>query len=145
MKTLHFSIDIHAPKAPVWDTLWEDHNYRQWTAVFYEGSHAVSDWQEGSKILFLGPNGDGMFSMIEKKKPNEHMVFKHLGELKNGVEEPQDWGNATESYFLSDTEGGTTLKVELAMAGELEQYFTDTFPKALQIVKSLAEKSAKSE
>lgn len=140
MKTLHFSININAPKEKVWNVLWEDQNYRKWTATFHEGSHAVSDWNEGSKILFLGPNGDGMFSMIEKKKPNEQMIFKHLGELKNGVEEPNnDWENALESYFLSEKEGVTELKVELNSVGEFEQYFNDTFPKALQVVKNIAE------
>lgn len=139
MKTLHFSIQINAPKEKVWNALWEDQNYRKWTAVFQEGSYAESDWQEGSKILFLGSNGDGMFSMIEKKTPHQQMTFKHLGELKNGVEERTDWGDARESYFLTEKDGGTELKVELDSVGEFESYFSETFPKALQVVKDIAE------
>lgn len=139
MKTLHFSININAPVEKVWNALWQDANYRKWTAVFHEGSYAESDWEEGSKILFLGPGGDGMFSMIEKKIPNKQMIFKHLGELKNGVEESKGWENARESYFLSEKDGGTELKVELDSVGEFEQYFSETFPKALQEVKNIAE------
>lgn len=139
MKTLHFSININAPVEKVWNALWQDANYRKWTAVFHEGSYAESDWEEGSKILFLGPGGDGMFSMIEKKTPNKQMTFKHLGELKNGVKESKDWENARESYFLSEKDGGTELKVELDSVGEFEQYFSETFPKALQEVKNIAE------
>ncbi|MDX1940967.1 MAG: SRPBCC domain-containing protein [Saprospiraceae bacterium] len=139
MKTLHFSTSINAPQEKVWNALWQDANYRKWTAVFHEGSYAESDWEEGSKILFLGPGGDGMFSMIEKKIPNKQMTFKHLGELKNGVEESKGWENARESYFLSEKDGGTELKVELDSVGEFEQYFSETFPKALQLVKEIAE------
>lgn len=139
MKALHFSTSINAPKEKVWDALWQDENYRRWTAIFYEGSYAESDWNEGSKILFLGPNGDGMSSMIEKKIPNKQMTFKHLGELKNGIEESKDWVDARESYFLNEKDGGTELKVELDAVGEFEQYFRDTFPKALEAVKQIAE------
>jgi len=49
---LHIEIDINATKEKVWDILWNDATYTQWTSIFCEGSHAVSDWKEGSKILF---------------------------------------------------------------------------------------------
>ena len=55
MKKLQFSIEINAPKEKVWDTLWQDENYRKWTSVFIEGSFAESDWKEGGKIHFLTP------------------------------------------------------------------------------------------
>ena len=87
MKKLNFSIEIKAPKEKVWRILWDDITYRKWTGAFSEGSYAVSDWEEGSKILFLSPNGEGMFSTIAKKIPNEFMSFKHLGMVKNGVED----------------------------------------------------------
>src|SRR5258705_11981452 len=102
MTTLKFNAKINAPKEKVWATLWNDTTYKQGTDAFMEGSYAESDWKEGSKILFLSPGGNGMFSIIEKKVPNEQMVFKHLGEIKNGVEEPKDWGEAIESYHLEE-------------------------------------------
>ncbi len=141
MTTLNFSIKINATKQKVWDTLWNDTTYRQWTAVFSEGSHAVSDWNEGSKILFLDAKGNGMFSIIEKKIPNQQMTFKHLGELKNGVEENKEWGDALEDYFLSENNGITELDVALAMDTneEFQKYFEETFPKALTLVKQISE------
>ncbi len=139
MTTLKFSTKIDAPKEKVWETLWNDTSYRQWTAAFSEGSYAESDWKEGSKILFLGPNGDGMFGIIEKKTPNEQMTFKHLGEIKNGIKESKDWGGAREIYYLKERNGITELNVELDSIAELEQYFKDTFPKALAILKQLSE------
>ncbi|HKB45678.1 MAG TPA: SRPBCC domain-containing protein [Chitinophagaceae bacterium] len=139
MTTLKFTTKINAPKEKVWETLWNDTSYRKWTAAFMEGSYAESDWKEGSKILFLTPKGDGMFSIIEKKIPNQEMTFKHLGELKNGIEESKNWEGAKESYHLEEKNGITELDVQLDSVGEFEQYFNDTFPKALNVLKQIAE------
>jgi hypothetical protein len=140
MNTLNFSIKINASKEKVWNALWNETNYNEWTKAFIEGSHAVSDWNEGSHIRFLGPNNNGMFAVIDKKIPNQQMTFKHLGEIKNGIEEPKDWAGALESYFLSESNGVTDLKVEADASKEMEQMFQDMFPKALEIVKQIAEK-----
>ncbi len=139
MKTLQFKSTIQAPASKVWDVLWSDDTYRQWTAVFHAGSHAVSDWQEGSKIQFLGPNGDGMHSLIEKKIPGQLMIFKHLGEIKDGVEVDSKWGEAREKYELMEQSGVTELNVTLDSVEEFEKYFSDIFPKALEVVKQLSE------
>lgn len=144
MKTLHFSIEIKAPKEKIWKILWEDATYRQWTSVFNESSYAVSDWEEGSKIQFLSADGSGMYSMIDKKIPNKQMTFRHLGIVKDGVEQPDDektgeWKDALESYFLTENNGVTELKAELNTVEAYKQYFKDTFPKALEKVKHLAE------
>ena len=77
MEKLNFSISINAPKEKVWEMLWDDAGYRAWTNVFAEGSWAKTDsWKEGSKVLFLGPNGSGMVSSVAANKPNEFMSFK---------------------------------------------------------------------
>ncbi len=141
MSTLTYSVKMNAPKEKVWESLWNDASYRKWTAAFMEGSYAESDWNEGSKISFLTPKGDGMFGIIQKKEPPVQMTFKHLGEVKNGIEESKEWGNATESYHLDEINGVTELVVKLEMeaSAEFEKYFNDTFPKALEIVKQIAE------
>jgi hypothetical protein len=139
MTTLNFSVTINAPKEVVWDKLWSDTSYRQWTSAFAQGSYAESDWQEGSKIRFLTPSGEGMYSIIEKMVPYEQMTFQHLGEIKSGAEEPKDWAGARESYDLEEHDGVTELKVYVDSVGEFENYFQDTFPKALQIVRQICE------
>lgn len=140
MEKLLFNIEIKASAAKVWQVLWNDITYRKWTSVFHEGSHAVSDWKEGSRIHFLGPGGSGMFSEISSLIEKEKMIFTHLGEVKNYKElELSDWKGATEAYFLSEQNGITTLRVELDATGEFKDYFENTFPKAIAIVKELAE------
>ena len=81
MSKLHFSTDIQAPRATVWNVLWNDATYREWTSVFSEGSYAVSDWNEGSKVQFLdATSGSGMSAVIQQKRPNEFMSFRHVAE-----------------------------------------------------------------
>ncbi len=144
MEKINFSIDINAPKEKVWAVLWDDATYTKWTSVFCEGSHAVTDWKQGSKVLFLDGKGSGMVSKIETKKPNEFMSFKHLGEVKNGVEDTtsekvKQWAGATENYRLNETAGVTTLLVDMDIVDEFKDFFLKAFPEGLQQVKQLSE------
>lgn len=144
LNKMHFKTTINASSERVWNILWEDATYRIWTAAFSEGSHAISDWKEGSKVLFLDGNGGGMFSKIYKLHPNTFMGFEHLGIIKNNEEQPQDefsksWAGAKEDYILKESNGFTELEVQVDTDKAFENYFKSTFPKALDIVKQLSE------
>jgi uncharacterized protein YndB with AHSA1/START domain len=149
MKKEKFSINIKASAKKVWQVLWSDATYRQWTKIFSEGisdgSYAVSDWKQGSKIQFISSSGDGMFAIISELKPYERMAFSHQGEVKNFKEQPpkegaESWTGAQEIYTLTEKDGNTNLEVTMDITSEYEQYFKDIFPKALQKVKEIAEK-----
>ena len=139
MITIDFSVRINATKEKIWENLWSDKGYRQWTAVFMPGSYAESDWKEGSKIKFLSPKGEGMYSIIRKLVPQKEMIFEHQGEIKNGEETPQDWAGAKEAYYLNEADGVSELKVVLDTTEESREYFLKTFPNALQEVKKMSE------
>ena len=144
MQKINFSTSINASKEKVWKVLWDDSSYRKWTRVFSEGSYAVTDWKEGSKVLFLSANGEGMVSKIEMKKPNEFMSFKHLGTVKNGVEDldseqTKQWSGAMENYTPREADGSTTLTVEMDVTDDFKDYFMNTWPGALEEVKLLSE------
>lgn len=144
MEKLQFNVSINAPREKVWSTLWNDDSYRAWTAVFHEGSQAETDWKEGSKVLFTDGKGSGMVSRIAKLDPNEFMSFEHLGELRDGVEDTtsekvKSWAGAHENYTLTGSGSNTDLLVELDINNEFKDYFANTFPRALDKVKELAE------
>ncbi|HEX6332870.1 MAG TPA: SRPBCC domain-containing protein [Flavisolibacter sp.] len=144
MKRLHFSIDIEAPRNKVWSVLWNDDTYRKWTSAFYEGSYAVSSWNEGDKVLFLGPGGDGMVATISRKSVPEQMAFTHQAMAKGGVEQPADeetkkWAGAQEIYTLTENGAATLLTVDIDVSEDFEAYFEKTFPIALEKVRTLAE------
>lgn len=144
MQKQTFKVLINAPREKVWNILWNDSSYRAWTSVFGPGSHAKTDWNKGSKVLFLGDNDSGMVSVIEELIPNEFMSFKHLGEIKDGVEDTESdkvkkWAGAHENYTLRNQEGKTELQVDMDINEEFAEMFGQLFPKALDKVKELAE------
>ena len=146
MEKQTFSITIDAPREKVWDTLWKDESYRAWTSAFSENSYAETDWQTGSKVRFLDGKGSGMVSTIAENRPNEYMALRHLGMVKDGVgdtssEEVKQWAGALENYTLKSDGGKTELVVDLDLNTDWVEYMQNTWPKALQRLKELAEKS----
>lgn len=141
MKQITFSTTINAPAEKVWFCLWNKANYENWTKVFSEGSYALSEWNKGSKVHFLMPKGDGMFSEITEMIPNQQMSFHHLGEIKNFEEQEvnNEWSNSEESYLLREENGITTLKAVLSIDEKWQEFFDNTFPKALELIKKDAE------
>jgi len=139
METLKFEIEIDAPPEKVWTVLWSDISYQQWTSAFTEGSFYQGTLEENSIVKFLDPKNNGMYSRVVKNIPNKEMIFLHLGEIYDGIETPQDWGDATESYLLEDTENGILLKCEIKASEEFKGFFEEHFPKALLNIKHLAE------
>lgn len=144
MTRLTFSTTIDAPRDRIWQTLWEDATYRQWTSAFDPGSHAISDWKPGSKALFLGADGSGMVSRVAEHRPNEYLAFEHLGVVGGGVEDldsevARQWRGGRETYALSDADHGVLLKVDVDVADDHRQAFEEAWPKSLTIVKALSE------
>ncbi|ALR30636.1 MULTISPECIES: SRPBCC domain-containing protein [Chryseobacterium] len=139
MEKLSFEIQISAPPEKVWSVLWDEISYRQWTTAFTEGSFYQGTLEEGSIVKFFDPDNNGMYSQVVKNIPNKEMKFLHLGEIYDGVEVPQEWGEATEAYILEENDEGTKLMSEIQTTAEFKEFFEDKFPKALQFVKNLSE------
>ena len=144
-KTLTFETAIRAPRARVWDAMLDPESYKAWTSAFCEGSYFVGSWDEGAKIQFLSPSGDGMTAVIAENRPHEFVSIRHLGVIEKGVEDTSSekvraWAPAYENYRFSDLPEGCRLTVTVDTVAEYEQYMRDTFPKALALLKALAEK-----
>ena len=149
MDKLKFSIVINAPKEKVWDTMLEDKTYRIWTEEFTPGSHYIGSWDEGSKILFLGPANDGklggMVSRIKENKLHKFISIEHLGEVLDGIEDTTSdrvkiWAGALENYTFIDKDDKTELVVDMVINEEFKEMFEGIWPKALQKLKELCEK-----
>ncbi len=147
MIKLHFSILIDAPREKVWETMLGDATYRLWTTAFAPGSHYVGDWSEGSKILFLGPGEKGVMGMVsriaESRRP-ERVSIEHLGIVQDGKEDTspeavKGWAGAHEDYTFKEQGGATELLVDTDTTEEYKAMFEETWPRALKILKELAE------
>jgi Activator of Hsp90 ATPase homolog 1-like protein len=146
MEKQEFKISIDASRNKVWDTLIGEESFRKWTSAFAEGSHAKTDWKKGSKALFLDSKNEGMVSTIAENIPNEFLSIKHLGIVKNGVEdldsaETREWAGSLENYTLKTVNGKTELTIDMDVTEEHKDYFKNTWPKALDKLKKLAEES----
>lgn len=144
MEKINFEININAPRSKVWEVLWGKESYPAWTSVFSEGSMAVTDWKKESKVLFLDGKGQGMVSMVAENIPNEFMSFRHLGVVKDGVEDTESdevkkWAGSLENYSLKEVNGKTELKVDMDISADYKDYFEKIWPKALEKVKDLSE------
>ena len=148
LRTLHFSIDIQAPAGKVFDTMLSHGTYEQWTAVFNPTSTFEGSWDKGSEIRFLGTDANGnvggMISRIREHIPNSFVSIEHIGMLVNGdaiTEGPEvaSWAGSQENYSFSEENGITTVKVSLDSSGAYEGYFNETYPRALEMLKSLCE------
>jgi hypothetical protein len=87
-----------------------------------------------------------MVSTVAENRPNEYMSFKHLGEVKDGIEDTsseqaKQWSGAVENYTLIENNTGTDLKVEMEgnISDDFKEYFLKAWPEALEKVKKLAE------
>lgn len=149
MTTVHKSIFINAPRKKVWETLISDATYREWTKPFNAGSYFKGSWEEGSKILFLGPRPDGkgeggMVSRIAVNRPYEFISIEHLGIIDNGVEDTtsekiKGWAGNHENYTLVEKDGGTELTVDCDIDEKEMPNMTEMFVKAFEKVKELSE------
>src|SRR3989344_4323683 len=142
MKKLQFSIKIKAPKEKVWNTLWDDKTFRDWANIIDEGTYMVGEMKEGNEVQFIsGSSGYGVTSLIKKLTPNEFVLFKYMGDTKEGgtKKREQEWTGGQESHSLTERDGITTLTVELDAPPEQVELFEERLPEALQRVKELAE------
>lgn len=144
LKRLQFSITIAAPVARVFDLMTEPESYRQWTDAFMEGSYFEGSWQQGQRIRFLSPGGDGMVAEIAEHRPNEFISIRHLGYIVQDVEDTDSeavraWAPAYENYTFEATPEGTKLVIDQDVTEEFEGYMAEAWPQALARLKALCE------
>ena len=142
MKELQFQVVINATKVRVWDTLWQDETFRQWTSIIDPGTYMTGDLKEGEEIQVISQGGYGVTSKVLKLVVNEFLLLKHSADTKgNGKQEREkQWTGGEESYRLREEDGTTTLTVAFDVPPELEEYFKVNYPKALERVKILSER-----
>ncbi len=144
MTTLHFAITIRAPKKAVWDAMIGPDTYRIWASEFSDGSYFEGSWDEGQRILFLAPNGDGMTAVIAENRPYEFISIKHLGYIKYGVEDTdseqvRSWAPLFENYTFVDLGPDTEVRVDMDVTPDFESCMAAIWPKALARIKELCE------
>lgn len=150
MEKLTYTIFINARQENVWHAMLDDVTYRQWTKPFNEGSRYQGEWKTGAEMRFIGidENGKevgGMYSVIKEVRPYEYVSIQHLGmisetgEIDTTSDAVKKWTPAFENYAFTPKDGGTEVFVEIDVAEEWKDMFNDAWPRALQVLKEIAE------
>jgi len=150
MQTLHFAALINAPREKVWDIMLSDVTYREWTKEFNPGSYYKGDWNEGSKIVFLGTDVEGkgeggMVSRIKENRSPEFISIEHIGIVSNGVEDTspdamKDWAGALENYTFNERDGATELLIDTDVSDAEMGTMESMWKKALLTLKEICER-----
>lgn len=90
-----------------------------------------------------GEHEGGMVSRIAKNVPFEYISIQHLGMLENGAKKLlEEEKQGFENYTFVEKDGGTEVFVELTnLPDEYLEMMNQMWPKALEVLKNLAEKS----
>jgi uncharacterized protein YndB with AHSA1/START domain len=145
MKTLEFSETIDATPEEVWHAMLDQDTYRIWTTAFAEGSRYKGGWNTGDRIRFVDAEGkEGIVSEIAESRRYEFVSIRHLGILKDGVEdtdseEARKWAPAYENYTFTPKDNGTEVSVAIDTTEEYEDWMREAWPKALAKLKEVAE------
>ena len=144
IETLTFEVEITAPVARVWETMLDPEGYTTWTAPFTPGSTFEGSWQEGERMLFLGPGNSGMVAEIAANRRHELLSIRHLGFYLDGVEEidsdaVKSWAPAYETYRFAPTANGTRVTVEHEVIAAYSGMMESVWPRALDELRKLCE------
>ncbi len=144
MKPIEKSIEINAPKERVWDVLVKDELNRQWYAEFMEGSHARTDWKQGSEVRFLDNDNNGIVGRIIENKPYESIVIEYDGEVRNGQDDLESEAakamkGTQEIYRLRSENGKTILDARAEMDDNYYEMMNEAWDRAAVKLKQLAE------
>lgn len=152
MQKIQFKKEIKAPAQKVYETmlgLKDKTTYEYWTAAFNPTSTYEGNWEKGSKIRFIGTDEKGkkggMLAEVEEHLPANFVSVRHYGLLDGDTEittseQVEKWSGGHESYHFDEVNGITTVTIEMDSVEEYEEYFTNTYPNALEKLKEISEK-----
>ncbi len=148
MKTLKYETEIDASCKVVWDVMLGPESYKEWVKGFSPASEYRGEWIQGRHIDFIDPNMGGTRALLEKVEPCQEILAKHVAMLdKEGNEDNtgefvDKWVGTTEHYTFAENEGVTQIRVIMETDEAFEKMFAESWPKALQLLKELCEKSS---
>ncbi len=106
--TAHSSIDIDAPVSKVWDALVKPEIIKE----YMFGTDVVSDWKEGSKIVWKGEWNGKKYEdkgIILDLKPEKLLRYSHFSPLTGEPDLKENYHTVT--VELKEEKGGTKVSL----------------------------------
>ncbi len=144
LQRLQFSVRIHAPVARVWQLMFDPESYRDWTSAFMEGSYFEGSWEQGQRLRFLAPNGEGMLAEVAENRRHAFLSLRHIGFIADGKEDTDSEQvrallPAHENYTFRAVPEGTELVIDQDVGQDHAAMMSEMWPKALARLKALSE------
>jgi len=135
------SIVIHAADDKVWRVLTNIEDIKKWAAAFEAGTQVVSEWTEGSEVLWKDASGARLMKgKVEVSYPAKMLKVGFYEDMNAGSEE--ELGEYKEHYLLTEEAGKTTFSLESGpLTDEYIQMLSPQWDEALKMIKSLAEQA----
>jgi hypothetical protein len=86
----------------------------------------------------------GLIATVEESRPDEFLSLRYLGQIVGGVEDrtsdaAKAFIGAHENYSFTESDGVTTVEVELESEDDWADMLKDAWPRALAKLKELSE------
>ena len=130
----------------------DQETYREWTTAFGGTSSYEGGWATGDTIRFVGADEDGndmgMIGFIDVSRPEEFVSIEYTGMVINGVDDfSSDAAKSVvgthENYTFIEKGGRTTLNIDIDVDDDWEASFNETWPVALEKLKTISEQAAR--
>lgn len=148
MQKLDFKIAINASINTVYSITIDKRHFPIWTEIFAPNSHFEGSWDEGKILIYKCPDEkgkmQGMVNKIMKNKPNREIFIQPIGIIEDGKEihsgeKVKDLDESFENYLFEKKGDGTELHIRVSVFDKFEDYFNETWPKALEKLKFICE------
>ena len=143
-KKIDKTILVSAAPERVWEILFDNEINKRWYDVFHPGSHAVTDWQQGSRATFLDSDKNGITGIVTTNQIHKKLLVEYDGVVSAGNFDHEsdfaaDFKGGLESYELQSIGEQTELHVVCDMAPVMFDIMSDAWDRALAQIKILAE------
>jgi uncharacterized protein YndB with AHSA1/START domain len=132
------SITLNAPVAKVWDALVNPETIKQ----YMFGTEVVTDWQEGSPILYKGTWGGKTFEdkgEVIKVEPEKLLVATHWSPLSGTADSPENYHTVRYELTAEGDKTHLTLSQDKNASEEEKKHSEQNWKMMLDGLKKLLE------
>jgi len=134
------SIEIHADRQRVWDTLTTPEKTKQ----FFAGTEILTDWNVGSPIIFQGKAQGGSYQdrgNVLAVQPGAMLQYNYWTDFSGLEDRPENYAVVT--FTLQSSNTSTLLQItRVGFANEQEyQYALAGWEQVLEKIKAITEEA----
>lgn len=138
MTNLQYKIILNNNVEYLFDKLFDEAFYNDWSKAFDAGSKIVGTVAQGEEILFADSDNNGMLATVSEYQVNKLIEFRFISEIMGGVHKKYEDDSYFERYkFTNLQDEMVMLDIELNIDDEYVELFEDLWAKAIVLIHDL--------